>query len=91
MTFEEYLRDRWQRKPTIEEYRKIVKVIVWNIWQMDGLTGTIPYGTIEEAYHQMDLMELLRMDTENKKENQQPRCRMFDWRGSGSSIEFLSL
>lgn len=91
MTFEEYLQDRWQRKPTIEEYRKIVKVIVWNVWQMDGLTGTIPYGTAEEAYHQMNLMELLGMDIDNKEENKQPRCRIFDWRGSGSSIEFLSL
>lgn len=91
MTFEEYLQDRWQRKPTIEEYRKIVKVIVWNVWQMDGLIGTIPYGTAEEAYHQMNLMELLGMDIDNKEENKQPRCRIFDWRGSGSSIEFLSL
>ena len=91
MTFEEYLQDRWQRKPTVEEYRKIGKVIVWNIWQMDGLTGTIPYGTAEETYHQMDLMELLGIDTEIKKEDKQSRCRVFDWRGKCSSVEFLSL
>ena len=91
MTFEEYLQDRWQRKPTIEEYRKIVKVIVWNIWQMDGLTGTIPYGTAEETYYQMNFMDLLGIETGEKKENKQPRCRIFDWRGSCSSIEFLSL
>ncbi len=91
MTFEEYLQDRWQRKPFMEEYRKITNVIVWNLWQMDGLTGTIPYGTAEEKYHQMDLMELLGIDTENKKKNKQPRCRIFDWRGKCSSIEFSSL
>lgn len=91
MTFEEYLQDRWQRKPSVEEYRKIMKVIVWNIWQMDGLTGTIPYSKAEEAYHQMNLMELLGIDTENEKENIQPPCRIFDWRGKCSSIEFLSL
>lgn len=91
MTFEEYLQDRWQRKPSAEEYRKIMKVIVWNIWQMDGLTGTIPYSTAEEAYHQMDLMELLGIDAESEKENIQPPCRIFDWRGKCSSIEFLSL
>ncbi|MCM1237104.1 MAG: restriction endonuclease subunit M [Ruminococcus flavefaciens] len=91
MTFEEYLQERWQRKPSVEEYRKITNVIVWNIWQMDGLTGTIPYGTAEEKYHQMDLMELLGADTEKKQENKQPYCRIFDWRGKCSSIEFLSL
>ena len=70
---------------TFEEYMQ-------QRWQqMDGLTGTVPYGTAEEAYHQMDLMELLGLDEKDKKENKQPRCRIFDWRGSDSSIEFLSL
>lgn len=91
MTFEEYMQERWQRKPTIEEYRKVINIISWNIWQMDGLTGTIPYSTIEEKYHQMDLLELLGINTENKEENKQPPCRIFDWRGKGCSIEFLSL
>ena len=48
MTFEEYLLDRWKRKPTLSEYGRLITVIVWNIWQMDGLSGTIPYGTAEE-------------------------------------------
>ncbi len=91
MTFEEYLQDRWQRKPTIEEYRRIVEVIVWNIWQMDGLTGTIPYSTVEEAYHQMELMELLGIDKESKKENMQLLCRILAWSESCSSVEFLSV
>ena len=91
MTFEEYMQERWQRKPTIQEYKKIAKVIVWNIWQMDGLTGTIPYSTIEEKYHQMNLMEVLGLEAEHKEENKQPPCRIFDWRGKGCSIEFLSL
>lgn len=91
MTFEEYMQERWKRKPTPEEYRKVVNIIAWNLWQMDGLTGTIPYGTAEEAYHQLDLMELLGLDVKDTKENKQPYCRIFDWRGSGSSVEFLSL
>ncbi len=91
MTFEEYMQERWQRKPTIREYKKIARVIVWNIWQMDGLTGTIPYSTMEEKYHQMNLMEMLGIEAEHKEENKQPPCRIFDWRGKGCSIEFLSL
>lgn len=44
MTFEEYMRERWQRDPTEKEYRRIANIIVWNLWQMDGLTGTVPYN-----------------------------------------------
>ena len=48
MTFEEYLEDRWKRKPTIKEYQNIANIITWNIWQMDGLSCTIPYCKAEE-------------------------------------------
>ncbi len=44
MTFEEYLQKRWQRSPTPAEYKKVINIIVWNLWQMDGLTGKIPYS-----------------------------------------------
>lgn len=57
MTFEEYLYERWKRKPTKREYRIIIKTIAWNIWQMDGLTGTIPYCKAQEEFHQMSLFE----------------------------------
>ena len=43
MTFEEHLRARWNRKPTTSEYFQAANIIAWNIWQMDGLAGTIPY------------------------------------------------
>ena len=42
ITFVEYMQDRWDRVPTDVELRKIVNVIVWNLWQMDGISGTIP-------------------------------------------------
>ena len=43
MTFEEYLQERWKRKPTRAEYEKIANIITWNIWQMDGLKYVVPY------------------------------------------------
>ena len=89
MTFEEYLQDRWNRKPTRAEYEKAANIIAWNIWQMDGLTGTIPYGTPEEAFHQINWFEMLGGDQSEKKENQ-PRCLVHNWTGGGS-VEFLSL
>lgn len=89
MTFEEYLRERWNRKPTRAEYEKAANIIAWNIWQMDGLTGTIPYGTPEETFHQIDWFEMLGEGQSEKKDNR-PCCLVHNWTGGGS-VEFLSL
>ena len=48
ITFVDYMQDRWGRVPTDAELRKIVNVIVWNLWQMDGISGTIPFGKPKE-------------------------------------------
>ena len=48
ITFVDYMQDRWGRVPTDVELRKIVNVIVWNLWQMDGISGTIPFGKPKE-------------------------------------------
>lgn len=84
MTFEEYLKARWNRNPTAAEYREIIKTIVWNIWQMDGLSGTIPYCKAEEEYHQFSLFEWFDTEEYQEKINQQPHCRIYNWRGGGS-------
>ena len=81
MTFEEYLWDRWKRKPMIQEYQKFLNIICWNIWQMDGLSGTIPFGTEEST--QCRLWDM-------KSQNEQPPCRIYNWRGDRSE-EYLSL
>lgn len=86
MTFEEYLWERWRRKPTLSEYGKLITVITWNIWQMDGLKGCIPYGTPEETHQQFSLFAAGDQTGENK----QPRCRIKNWLGD-RSVEFHSL
>ena len=87
MTFEEYLQERWKRKPTRAEYEKIANIITWNIWQMDGLTGTVPYGTPEEQFQQIDWFGMFG---EREDKEKQPRCLVHNWTGGGS-VEFLSL
>lgn len=89
MTFEEYLQERWNRKPTRAEYEKIANIITWNIWQMDGLTGTVPYETPEEQFQQMDLFGMLGESGDEGKQKQ-PHCLVHNWTGGGS-VEFLSL
>ena len=103
MTFEEYLYDKWNRRPTIKEYEKMANIITWNMWQMDGLTGTIPYNKGEDEYRQISIFEIMGQNDssidssdssvgdEENKDNIQPYCRIFDWRGKNRSVEYVSL
>ena len=89
MTFEEALWARWQRKPTAGEYRQIIRAIVWNVWQMDGLTGKIPYCNAD-AFHQLSLYEWLGSEAYQGHRDQQPHCRIADWRRK-RSLEYLEV
>jgi len=90
MTFDDYLQERWKRKPEMPELQKLINIIDWNIWQMDGLTGTIPYCKAQEQYRQMTLFDMFGMQAEKEPENRQPLCRIYDWRAD-NSLEFESL
>ncbi len=73
VTFCDYLENKWHRKATKEEIKKLANIIAWNIWQMDGLTDTVPIGTPEEQYTQMSLLD--------SEEPVTPVvCRIQDWR-----------
>lgn len=89
MTYEEYLEARWNRKPTDKEYKELIKTITWNIWQMDGLTGSIPYCKAPEEFHQVSLFELFS-DEEQEQVKQQPHSRIWDWRRD-NSLEYLKI
>ena len=89
MSFTEYLQDRWKRPPTDKELKKIANVIAWNLWQMDGLKGTVPFGEPRETVEQtaLDLsfhdFGIGQADSETKKT---PRCKIFDWRWKESIL-----
>ena len=81
VTFVDYMQDRWGRVPTDTELRKIANVIVWNLWQMDGMTGTVPFGKPKEQYHQYSLFDFVVADKANDVERQPDKeCRIYDWR-----------
>ena len=91
MTFEEYLRARWRRKPTEREYRAIVRTIVWNLWQMDGIRGTIPCVSAEHEPMELALFELpeevetFRLFPAHTQET--VAVRIYDWRRQ-SGLEY---
>lgn len=90
ITYVEYMQKQLRRKPTDKELRSIAKVISWNIWQMDGLTGTVPMGALGATYHQMDLSEYEELTTEFEKESERliKSSRIYDWRGKNKSVSY---
>lgn len=90
MTFEEHLRSRWDRKPTASEYFRAANIIAWNIWQMDGLAGTIPYCKAEES-KQLSMFEWLELEERIREAaDAQPHCQIYNWRAR-EPLEYLSL
>lgn len=73
-TFAEYMQDLWNREPTAAEMRPIINIITWNVWQMDGLNGRIPYKTADEDNVQLSFFE------EETTAPTQPPCIIYDWR-----------
>ena len=90
MTFEENLQFRWGRKPALTEYIKAANIIVWNMWQMAGLTGTIPYcGANDNS--QLSLFDLFDWGVHLRQiSNTQPHCIIFNWRAR-EPLEFTTL
>ena len=93
ITFVEYMQDRWNRVPTDTELKKIVNVIVWNLWQMDGITGRSPFQKSKEEYQQFSLFDFVVADdaeTQSEDELSEMYCRIYDWR-SDRSLTYISM
>ena len=100
-TYSDYYKDRIGTEPSDKDIRKIANIIAWNIWQMDGLTGTIPFSKAEEEYTNFTLFDYgIEMPNEDEAdamvehevqpENEAPVCRIFDWR-SNESVKFTDI
>lgn len=69
----DYMEEKLNRHPTEKELINIAKIISWNLWQMDGLTYTIPYEETVEPFKQVVLFDL------HEKEKK-CLCIIKDWR-----------
>lgn len=58
-TFCEYMKARWGVEPGKKALQRVARIISWNLWQMDGLKGVVPYTMKEEemGLHEMILFE----------------------------------
>lgn len=88
LTFMDYYEDRFGKKPTLMQTKKIATIISWNIWQMDGITMTAPYSEAPPLFQQMTIFDF--MDDESTQELVPMPCKIYDWRAN-TSIEFKSM
>lgn len=79
-TFTDYLDDRWHRLATLVELKKVANIIAWNIWQMDGLTGTVPFKAKQPKYEEMTLFDF----DEPEEAPKMIGCRIYDWQANKS-------
>lgn len=80
VSFCDYLRERWEREATKAEIKKIANIISWNLWQMDGLSDTVPVGIPEDNFRQMSLFG------GDEEEAPSVDCKIYDWRKDRSKI-----
>jgi hypothetical protein len=89
-TFCDYTLERWQKEPTDAMLKRVANIISWNLWQMDGIKGVVPFKEsdfdverIEES-HQMTIFEYYGMlDGAPESKEKQPEmhdCKIYDWR-----------
>ena len=86
-TFVDYMKAVWNKKPTKQQITKIAEIISWNIWQMDGLTGTVPFEDKPEEENGQIGFDYV-FGAEEQKEKTDVLCKIMDWDGKGKKITF---
>ena len=75
----EYMQEKLKREPKEKELLRIAQIVSWNLWQMDGLTYTIPYRESTEQNEQMTLFDFM-------KKEEYAFCIIKDWRARKNII-----
>ena len=90
LSFVDYYEERWERQPDDKLLRQISNIIAKNIWQMDGLKGTVPLGKPYEEYKQLSFFDMSDTDYKQTPEHEAVPCKIYDWR-SKVSLKFINL
>ncbi len=79
-SFAEHMRYKFQEDPSLPELKHAANIIAWNIWQMDGLTFTVPSGTIRRH----DETDAHTEEKDSKEKN--VFCKIRDWRSKQTLV-----
>lgn len=99
-SFIDYYKQKFgiRKKPKKEDLEKIANIISWNIWQMDGLKGVVPYSCKSTKVTVFDLFGEKKdaiVQCEGCKRNDIHKhnglyCKIKDW-GKNKEINYISL
>lgn len=81
LSFYEYYEYRWKEQPCKSQLRKIANIISWNLWQMDGLKGTVPNGAPNKVNEQLRFGEFTNTTNAEIKNYE---CKLYNWRADRS-------
>ena len=100
--FIDYYKERFRVDPEVKLLKDIANIITWNIWQMDGLKGVVPYSCHDTTGYN-EQMSLFETELEEKRlpcpgcekndmfHHNGIYCRIYDWNGVKKSIPYISL
>lgn len=77
VTFVENYALRFGSQPDEKLLQKMANIICWNFWQMDGLTGTIPFNVPKQDILQTSFFDFFDDEPVGRTA---PICRIMDWR-----------
>lgn len=80
LSFIDHMEFRFSKFPTVKQLKNIARIISWNIWQMDGLTFTIPFSNKVSVYRSKSLFDFNESDRTKSLES-----KVFDWRSKRST------
>lgn len=81
LAFVQAVQERLHRSPTTPELKKAANILVWNLWQMDGLKQCVPGGKRHQQHQQLDFFSLLAGETQPMVETS---CRVRNWRSNAT-------
>ena len=85
MSFLDYYTEKWDENPDDETLKRIANTIAWNLWQMDGLKDTVPFGKPYQQFRQVTLFDSFEK-LEKPKEDVALPCKIYDWRRDNSLL-----
>ena len=85
-TVMEHYFSKWEEAAPASFLRKLTNKVAWNLWQMDGLSGRIPYCA--EDPEGVDLFSFGDIDIRPLLSVGQPVCRVYSWRSDCQSVSY---
>lgn len=83
-TFIDNVKYKFKKEPTLTQLKRIATIISWNIWQMDGITFTVPVNDINSEICQLTFFE------QKEEVRKLKYCKIKNWR-SNIILEYASM